>query len=120
MRLLDTVYYFGCWDRAGHAFHAPGNRFLGRDEEKALPFTAAQLDTLMCPKPERVGAAALHHVRGWTVLAWWDRSVDTRPGSNSAIFTCGEHDFGSMLRLLNDRFPTVAARQLVPITLVGV
>jgi len=49
--------------------------------------------------------AYLHHVAGWTVVAWWDRSEDDRHGSNAVFLAPGEHAFEAMLDLARKAFP---------------
>lgn len=63
------------------------------------------------PADQAQGDAALRHRAGWTCLAWWDRSVDPRRGSNTALFIRGIHDFQAMLGFLEQYYPCVAQRQ---------
>jgi hypothetical protein len=72
----------------------------------------------ICPDGDVPGEAKLTRVRGWTVLAWWDRSVDTRGGSNSVIVADRPLDFDQMIALLAIHFPEVSKRQRVPIRFV--
>lgn len=71
----------------------------------------------LAPWRHRQGAAALSRRGGFTVLAWWDMTVDGRPASNSAIIAEGEHGFADMLQLLVDHFPAVMARQTSSISI---
>jgi hypothetical protein len=50
---------------------------------------ARRIDGGFCPQIEdaQSGEARIHHVEGWTVLAFWDRSGDSRPSSHST-FVC--------------------------------
>jgi hypothetical protein len=90
------VFYFGCWDAIGH--------FLWTPSGVSVPLSTTPwgnaVDTGLCPgkrdrrgevacENQREGEAALHHLDGWTALAFWDRSVDTRHGSNSAFLAEG-------------------------------
>lgn len=66
----------------------------------------AYMPTLFTPPEcERQGQARLHHVEGWTIIAWWDRSGSNRPGSNVAFFVQGEHTFERALLYARERFP---------------
>jgi hypothetical protein len=119
-----AVFYFGnLGSHPGHylidgTFHTVWGR---------LPcgLGAAELDGTFCGDPgledprhrghwptdaQPQGLARMHHVRGWTVLAFWDRSGDARSGSNSAIVAEGEHDFETMLALARARFAPMMAR----------
>lgn len=79
--------YFGCWGGKGHYFwNARGDRTMAyRNAIEGLPWQS--VDGCLTPTSSREqGAAALHHEQGWTALAWHDYTVDSRPGSNSALF----------------------------------
>ena len=132
MRRMRT-YYYGCKDRPGHYLFQPseqGMRSVGREAD-ALGFgwAAMQLDGNYPPaergRPDdrghrRVlreapqGAAALHHVerRGvtWTIVAFWDRSVDDRPGCSSTFLIEGQSTFEEAMEIAKSAFPSVWAR----------
>lgn len=125
---MEAVYYFGCWGHPGHYLFAPDGRAFGRNEP--LPVALRQLDGQFCGDPaladlsgqrrghpphwpgdaQPVGLARLHHVEGWTVLAWWDRSGDPRAGSNSAFVAPGIHTAATLRKLGADAFPAVWRR----------
>jgi hypothetical protein len=56
------------------------------------------------------GKCTLNKKDGWTCIAFWDRSVDTRQGSNSAFLAEGDYDFPIMLGLFKEKFPEVVSR----------
>jgi hypothetical protein len=56
------------------------------------------------------GAALLHHLDDWTALAFWDRSIDSRYGSNSAFLLEGRFTFDEACRVAREAFPRVWAR----------
>ena len=126
------TYYFGCWRSIGHHLWNPKladrSGLQHYDVEKKIPKAIAQrIDPCFCPgydgphkrdRAEVEGEAALHHVDGWTVLAWWDRSVDSRGACNSAIISKGLYDFTTMLEIGKAQMPHVMERQRVPIVLV--
>jgi len=129
---VETVeaYYFGCIDDAGHYWF---DRYYQSVSRKDHILCGRHIDTGFCPgmplddrarrtRPEKVGEAALHHVGrapdNWTVLAWWDRSVDTRGNSNSNIVVRGTHDYPVMIAVANAQFERVMKRQVVELTLV--
>lgn len=106
--------YVGCCRRAGHYRFEPGMRslpWLG-----ALRLGGISLDGGFCPPGEQVeGDAKLTWVEDddggpLTVLAFWDRSVDRRHGSNSTFVLPGVLDFGDALDAARDAFPEVFAR----------
>jgi len=111
------VYYFGCWDQVGHYLHEPS----GRTVRAAGPFTDGNLDGTFPPKIHKPGGsyneriedesiAVLAHWRGWTVLAMWDRSIDTRGACNAAFVANGEHTHADMWALARQHYPTIVAR----------
>ena len=53
------------------------------------------------------GQAKIHHLDGWTALAFWDTSGDSRDGSNSVFFAKGTHDFVAMIKLSQENFSDI-------------
>jgi len=117
------VYYFGCWNRAGHYLHEPGGSTVFR--ESVGPFTGGMpsgdqlpLDGTFAPGPrsrargdiEDETAVALTHIRGWTVLAMWDRSVDARSACNAAFIAEGLKTMDDMWTLARQHYPQIVAR----------
>ena len=127
---MAAIYYFGCWDGPGHFLWSTDGRTFRRNEP--LPPSLRRLDGTLCgdpaladhggrrsgeplywPATERrqpQGVARLHHVDGWTVLAWWDRSGDSRGGSNSAFVAEGTLGAGVIATLGAVAFPGIWAR----------
>ncbi len=56
------------------------------------------------------GHAALHHMNGWTVISFWDRSVDDRGASCSSFVVEGELPWAEAWEAAKTTFPTVVAR----------
>jgi len=122
--MASPVYYFGCWNQAGHYLHEPGGNTVFR--EAVGPFTGGMpygdqlpLDGTFAPGPNRSSgvrniedetAVALTHIRGWTVLAMWDRSVDTRGACNAAFIAEGSNTMAEMWALARQHFPQVVQR----------
>lgn len=71
----------------GHQWYAPHFGRVPSADLSLLNRLFPQIDTGYAPEDphQAEGGAALTHVYGWTVLAWWDRSVDLRPNSNTAL-----------------------------------
>lgn len=58
------------------------------------------------PAPEAPQGVFAHHVKdGWTCVAWWDRSADTRGASCSALVLRGEHSAGAVIEAGRAAFP---------------
>lgn len=130
---VETVeaYYFGCWKDTGHYWHdRSGRSILHRfDERFPESLRKGHIDGNFCPgapvelygrhsRPEVEGEASLHYIEGWTVLAWWDRSVDHRSASNSALVVKGTYDFTAILEIAKAQYPHVMKRQRQPLVLV--
>lgn len=126
------VYFFGCWKEAGHRWADPGNAFA---EERAIEHRLpdelhhGRIDGGFCPgrvkgdpwkrtREEVEGEAKLTHIGGWTVLGWWDRSVDHRGACNSNVVVRGRHDTTVMLEIARRRVPHVIERQRQQIRVV--
>lgn len=107
---LHLVWFFGCIGDSGHYLWSPVSR--GHDSKtlrSVIPWGDG-LDGGLCPgaydrrfpkMPQRdyqpEGYAAVSYRGGWTALAWWDRSVDSRPGSNAAVLV---HELATASELL--------------------
>lgn len=114
----SDVYFFGCWREKGHYLYRPDGTAMQRD----FPVAGVRsLDTVFCPgrregyygTPEGAQEQSLSrvvHVDGWTVLAFWDRSLDRRYGSNGAFLARGTFDFQQMRLIAKRFFPTVLER----------
>jgi hypothetical protein len=159
------VYYFGCWQRAGHGlYHVGGSGVHPRDGVPFDPFdNALPLDGTLAPRraerwfrvgvgpgrargdlcfagegwktPERAevrsrsvecpqGEFLIHRLRGYTLMAWWDRTQgDNRGACNSVFLVEGERTAKEMLALWPASFPLQAANleragvKLVEVTL---
>ena len=113
---MKVLLYFGCpRSGVGHYLQAPGGDIL--QCRNATPWGNG-IDGRLAPAcdasgrvTEAQGLIAVHRKDGWTALAWWDRSQDTRPGSNSAIFVASP-DIGpeAALALGRKQFPWVFKR----------
>jgi hypothetical protein len=104
--LSGQVFYFGCIGDVGHfVWNIHGQRVANTS-----PW-GDEVDGGLCPAGKQVeGAASLHHEDGWTALAFWDRSVDSRPGSNSVFLIEGEYDFESAVEVAREAFPQIWQR----------
>lgn len=107
------MFYFGCWGDTGHYLW---NRERGRPGDEECPFNPwtkgdVQIDGGFCPRNGQVQGEATVTVKNeWTILAFWDRSVDRRPNSNSAFIERGAFTFDEMVARARAEFPTVWAR----------
>ena len=107
-----SILYFGCHREDGHYFW---DEELSRNPRwnemvKVVPW-GVEVDSGLCPPgPDVQGRAALHQKDGWTALAFWDRTIDRRPGSHSTFLVHQTLDFESMVALCKKTFPRVWER----------
>jgi len=119
----NEVYYFGCIDDAGHYFWVPPGASLYGRQRPAIPWQDGDLDAKLAPGyigpyqsgPQIEGRAKVHHKNGWTAVAFWDRSVDSRGGSNSVFIVKGTLDFDSAVEQARAAFPKVWGRFKFPV-----
>ncbi len=101
---MTTMYYFGPWDRAGRYLH---DEKLSRIWPGRIgPWPPAFLDggLLLKDKSEPEGLALLWHVEGWTALAFWDRTLDTRMASCSVYLADQTLTFDEIVALAKVKF----------------
>ncbi len=110
--------YFGCWREAGHYLFLPGMHKIYDRQVSPL----SHFDAMLAPQPESIlYRAAFSRLGGWNLsaLSWWDRSVDTRPASNSIVFAPGAVVSAEwMLEEAHKVFPEVFKHQPVRILLI--
>jgi len=115
---MTEPYYFGCVECAGHHLN-------WRRKDGSLSFTGAgmtrmywvnTLDGTLCPRDtQEEGVATLTHLHGWSIIAFWDNSVDKRDGSNSMLLVYGYKHFKEVLDRAREAFPEVFKRFDFPI-----
>jgi hypothetical protein len=109
------AFYFGTYGAPGHHLRdeygrkvRPTHPHEGVEAIQWGPLPWKHIDGGLCPRgPQRQGEALLHHKDGWTALAFWNRTDDTRAGSNSAFFFEGTLTFEEALAAARERFPRV-------------
>lgn len=102
------AYYFGCWSpqRIGHYLYDADGHNAERTAEKLLPMRPVSFDGgLLNGVPDKQGSAVLFHGRGYTLLSFWDRSGDSRPGSSSTFILPGTLTFESAVEDAELTFP---------------
>lgn len=125
MRPEVECLYFGCIDRPGHHLHGLVSQgtasyaWLGVRELR-LQELFGGIDAKLCWNSSHrhiqdEGRAFITHQGEWTALAFWDRTIDHRPGSNSAFFVQGRLTFSQMIRVIRHCWPKVWARFTFPI-----
>lgn len=109
------IYFFGCWERAGHYLHAVDGRQLRWAEG---PWGYAIDGGLLDKRVAQVeGVAVVAQRDGWTAVSFWDRSVDKRQGSNAAFLVDELVTGEELLARARVAFPTIFARFTFPVVL---
>lgn len=110
-------YYFGCHGEAEHYLWNETGRQVYNDESLPddFPFNYVACDGYLLPPklPQEEGRASLIHFKGaapYTVLTFWDGSVDSRPGCCSAFILHGLMEFDYACQTAKDAFPWVWER----------
>ena len=116
--MKTRAFYFGCFRQPGHyLWRGPeddhGYMPTGRDH--GLPFHPERMDAALAPRNAsggevHQGLASYGLLNGWTIISFWDNSIDRRPGSSSTFFIEGAHYFEEALEIAREDFPKVFAR----------
>jgi hypothetical protein len=110
--------FFGCWDEAGHYMRTPDKQMVHDCVRVGIP-RPEDLDgsRLFLPHPENVGEGRITYLPALnvTVLSWWNRIIDTRPGVNSHVICRGGQGIQTMWNVFASRFPDLAALHTKPI-----
>lgn len=118
-KLRHPCYFFGCENHTtGHFWKSPGFGHIRDGLAIGAPWK--HIDGRYTPSdcaPE--GEANLIHDHDWTILAFCDRSVDSRAGSNANFVAPGTHSFEEMCELAKRYFPHIWGRFNYPIVLVS-
>lgn len=123
---FDVVYFGVRAPHLGHYFYCPDLHAPQHERSIALPreLLAGGFDARWChaePLPAKghlrvaqrsqvEGVVHLHRAHGWTIAAWWDRSGDSRPGSNAAVIVRGQVDYATAMARGREAFPHEFAR----------
>jgi hypothetical protein len=115
---MTDVFYFGCIQGPGHflwSSESQRTRAGSRGFPDDFPVEPCSLDGgLLGPMhyhgPEVEGQAAVWRGRGWTIISFWDRSVDKRGACNSSFVVRGTLSFDEAVTRAKAAFPNVWAR----------
>jgi len=116
--MKKILLYFGCYDSVGHFLYEPnGWRISARKLLSEMPnFNVGLLEGMdgVFPPPQHIDGYSETDVNPFKIVAWWDRSLDKRPGSNSNLIGFGYNSAEEMIDDAYKLFPKVMARQNRP------
>lgn len=111
------AFWFGCSTPP-----APKGHGLNPYPYNDCPFRWDQLDGVFAPKNGHEefaeGRARLTHIKGTTIVAFWDRTGDSRGGSNTAFIFDEILDGETALREARERWPDLWKRFTFPVEIV--
>ena len=103
------IYYYGCKEVSGHFLWQPNQITTTRTQDSGLPWK--HIDGALCPQvTSQQGVAKMNHKDGWTAMAFWDKSVDSRTGSNSVFFYEDLLEYDQMIEAFEEHFPSIYSR----------
>lgn len=106
---MTRMFYFGCVGDVGHYLWDENLRQLRWSD--SLPWRIQEVDGVMPPQETyQQGLARMLYKGCWTAMAFWDRTVDTRPGGNSVFLADGTFTFDEMVQLAIRTFPSIMRR----------
>ncbi len=105
-------YYFGCHGGPGHYLWTEKGSMADMIAKTVLPFRYTILDAGFLPEVgnQNEGDGSLVQFANWTVVSFWDRSVDKRGGCNSAFVIPGRLTFTEAIDVAKAKFPWVWKR----------
>lgn len=116
---MSEMIFFGCVKAVGHFLYTKEGYMMSREAVKKLPFEEAILDAgLLKGVPMTEGLATISVIRGWTVVSFWDNSVDKRGKSNAAFIYPKSMTFEEMIEISREQLPWFWKRFKSPIQLV--
>lgn len=109
---VGQCYYFGCHKQPGHYLWTESGSLASRIADSVLPFRHTILDAGLLPKVgnQVEGHASLSHIGKWTIISFWDRSVDKRGACNSSFVIPKTLEFSDAIEVSKERFPWVWSR----------
>lgn len=117
---MNEWFYFGCHRQAGHYVFTEG---MGSPSYRSDARNLNRFDGALPKQDDRTPyVATVSRLGGWgfTALAFWDYSVDSRGGCNSVVFAPSltiEPD--ELLTEAQRRFPEVFGRLPQPVRLLS-
>lgn len=115
--MKKILFYFGCIRGAGHyLWQSPGSTIYARAAASHIPGANNKLfeclDGVFAPGgTTQQGVYQVSIIPPVTIVAWHDYTVDSRPGSNSALVGYGYNSAEEIIEAAKKLFPGVMSRQ---------
>lgn len=109
----DLVFYFGCYEDKGHyLYRTKGQPVNNWNMPLDFPVAPNSLDGGFLPpkRPQVQGKAEHILLRNWTIVTFWDRSLDKRQNSSSSFVLRGTLTFEWAVKLAREAFPELFER----------
>ncbi len=130
--MSNEVLFFGCAGVPGHYLYGRGMRSLeyesspwgmnldsgllaSKEQRRSYEYANSTKPTGEYVVAKKDGWTAVAKKDGWTAVAFWDRSGDSRPASNSAFLIAKDISGEELLSLAAEQFPRIFARKDFPI-----
>lgn len=110
----SELFYFGCIRQAGHYLWINERQNVWDSSKLGInERLCSALDGAFCPSDMTEGQRwVCSSVPPWTIVAWWDRSVDSRPNCVSVFIAKGfDGEPHRLLDVAKEIFPSVFLRQ---------
>jgi hypothetical protein len=107
------VFYFGCMNVPGHYLYGQDGHSVPHYRASAiLPFRYEILDGGLLPQNGQQVQSEKHLaiINGWTIVSMWDRTGDSRAGSNSSFIAEGIRTREEVLDIAKLVFPNIVNR----------
>lgn len=119
--MTKKLFYFGCLGQKGHFFYGGPGRYsdaITREFPGLNHNVMNGIDGTFTPGfTTKQGIYQATEIGPVIIVAWWDYTVDSRPGSNSNLIGSGYANAEEMIDAAYEKFPEVMNRQSRPIPL---
>jgi len=113
--MLSKMYYYGCNDNSGHyLWDENGDRINWKLSLTLHPF-GNHIDGGFTPIAingfyTKEGVVRFTQQSGWSIVNFWDNSIDDRPGSHSLFLTNKICSAAEILSEAKTKFPWIFSR----------
>lgn len=113
---MSEIYYFGCVRNIGHYLFKPSER---GPVQPHGPESRKMAWARICDgglglgddeEPQDEGRGTWAYIRGYSIVSFWDRTVDSRGGSTSSFLLKGMHSFATVIHTAENFFPNIFKR----------